>query len=113
MKKTLIILLLSLLTMTVVVSALGSNYNNNYDWRVRHTMKPMLCKADINQDGIIDIVDLGILKSDYGKKVRKNPEAERSDIDGSGRVGLRDRRLQMKWLFTKTSDICQDVWSTV
>jgi len=97
----------AILATLMASSVLGvSPYKNGYDWEKRSHFLPMLCNADINEDGYINGIDFSILSTDWKKKVRQHPEAERSDIDGSGKVGLRDLKLLQRWHGTDISELC-------
>ena len=106
MKKTILFFMLSILTMATFVSAIGSNYENGYDWTVRKTMLPMLCKSDINHDGLITQFDINLVLSHYNQDARQSLYLQQFDIDGSGVIGIRDFNLVKSWIGTNTSKFC-------
>lgn len=63
-----------------------------------------LCESDINEDGIINIFDLGLVKSHLFEKVKDNPEAEIADVNGNGIVNLGDMRIVIGNLFKSLED---------
>lgn len=50
-------------------------------------MPPFNTRADVNNDGKVNIVDIGIVIDNYGKSPSPNPKA---DVNSDGKVGIVD-----------------------
>ncbi|TSC78550.1 MAG: hypothetical protein G01um101429_726 [Parcubacteria group bacterium Gr01-1014_29] len=52
-------------------------------------------KADINDDGRVDMIDISILLFYWGSPIRFGPNSKQADLNGDGVVNLRDVSLMI------------------
>ncbi len=55
-------------------------------------------KADINEDGRVNLVDLSILLFYWGSPIRPGPYTKQADLNGDGSINLKDISLMLtRW----------------